>query len=111
MQRKDNVILNKIIDELNIAINATKNKTFKEFDIDELFKRGICMTVINIGELVKNLSPEFRLEYNTVPWKEIAGFRDLAAHKYRTLNMNDVYDTVINDFPELKENILSILTK
>ncbi len=111
MQRKDRVILNKIIEELDIVINAMHNKTFETFDSDELFKRGICMTVINVGELVKNLSAEFRLEYNEIPWKAIAGFRDIAAHKYRTLDMNDVYDTVTNDFPALKESILNILSK
>ncbi len=109
MRHRDLVILNKIIDELNIAINALCDKSFRDFDSDELFKRGICMTVINIGELVKNLSPEFRAEHNSVPWKNIAGFRDIAAHKYGTLNMNDVYNTVINDFPVLKENILKFL--
>ncbi len=109
MRHRDLVILNKIIDELNIAINALCGKSFEDFDNDELFKRGICMTVINIGELVKNLSPEFREEHNSVPWKNIAGFRDIAAHKYGTLNMNDVYNTVINDFPALKENIFKFL--
>lgn len=66
------------------------------------------MTVINIGELVKSLSSEFRLEHNNVPWKAIAGFRDIAAHKYQTLHMEDVYYTVINDFPPLKDYIKDI---
>lgn len=110
MQRKDRIILNKIIEELDVAINAMHDISFEEFDGEELFKRGICMTVINIGELVKNLSPEFRLEYNKIPWKDIAGFRDIAAHKYRTLSMNDVYTTVKKDFPELKAAILDILS-
>ncbi len=59
------------------------------------------MTVINIGELVKNLDDDFRARYRNVPWKDIAGFRDIAAHKYQTLRMEDVYTTVLDDFPEL----------
>lgn len=109
MQRKDLIILNKIIEELDIVLNAVGGKSFEDFNRDELFKRGVCMTVINIGELVKGLSPEFRLKYTSVPWKEIAGFRDIAAHKYAALDMYDVYDTVTNDFPELKRNIIEIL--
>lgn len=110
MQHKDEIILEKIIDEINIALDAMKDRDFNSFDADELFKRGICMTVINIGELVKNLSPELRVENNHIPWKAIAGFRDMAAHKYGTLVMSDVYDTVTNDFPSLKENITDILS-
>ncbi len=74
-------------------------------------KRAVCMTVINIGELVKNLSDDFRSSNNHVPWKLIAGFRDIAAHKYGSLRMKDVYTTVMDDFPILKENINEILLK
>lgn len=111
MQRKDGIIINKIIDELDIVLEAVGDMSFEEFDFQEMFKRGVCMTVINIGELVKNLSSEFRNHYNHVPWKDIAGFRDIAAHKYQTLNMKDVYSTIMNDFPELKMNIQKIINE
>lgn len=67
------------------------------------------MTAINIGELVKNLTAEFRTENNHVAWKNIAGLRDIAAHKYATLDMNQVYVIVIEKFPELKVQIEKIL--
>lgn len=111
MQRKDGVIINKIIDELNVVLEAVGDISFEEFNSQEMFKRGVCMTVINIGELVKNLSSEFRNDYSYVPWKDIAGFRDIAAHKYQTLNMKDVYSTIMNDFPELKINIQKIINE
>ena len=110
MQHKDRIILEKIVDEINIVLEAMKERDFNSFDGDEFFKRGVCMTVINIGELVKNLSADFRQDNKHIPWKEIAGFRDIAAHKYGTLDMTDVYDTVINDFPALKSNISNLLS-
>ena len=69
---------------------------------DEMRKRAVCMTVINIGELVKNLNDDFRTEHANIPWKAIAGFRDIAAHKYQTLRMEDVFATVSDDFPALR---------
>lgn len=111
MQRKDGIIINKIIDELNIVLEAVGDMSFEEFNVQEMFKRGVCMTVINVGELVKNLSSEFRNDYSHIPWKDIAGFRDIAAHKYQTLNMKDVYSTIMNDFPELKINIQKIINE
>ena len=109
MQHRDKTILTKIISELNIALDMITGKDFDTFDADEILKRAVCMTVINIGELVKALTDEFRAEYKNVPWKSIAGFRDIAAHKYQTLHMQDVYYTVINDFPKLKIDIEQIL--
>lgn len=109
MQRKDHIVLSKICDEINIALEMLGTDSFKSFNENEMKKRAVCMTVINIGELVKNLSDDFRLSNDHVPWKLIAGFRDIAAHKYSSLRMEDVYATVTNDFPILKKNINEIL--
>lgn len=109
MQRRDKITLIKISDESDIAVNMISDITLDKFINDEILKRAVAMTVINIGELVKNLTTEFRNEYNYVPWKIIAGFRDVAAHKYGTLDMKIVYDTVKIDIPALKSNIQQIL--
>lgn len=47
--------------------------------------------------------------YPWVEWKAIAEMRDLAAHKYQTLRMEDVYNTAVEDFPVLKRQIEDIL--
>ncbi len=109
MQHRDKIILTKISDELSLALDMLQGVEFDVFDKSEIVKRAICMTVINIGELVKNLSDQLRKEHGHIPWKFIAGFRDVAAHKYQTLKMKDVYKTVIEDFPELKKSIGEIL--
>lgn len=83
--------------------------TLEEFLDDEKLKRAVGMTLINIGELVKNISDELRLAHREVPWKAVAGMRDVAAHKYQTLRMEDVYNTVVSDLPELKKQINNII--
>lgn len=109
MQHRDKIILDKIIDEVNIATKMLSDIKQEDFISDDILKRAAAMSVINIGELVKNLTFEFRNEYKNVPWKAISGFRDVAAHKYGTLDMNIVYNTVKIDIPMLKENIKQIL--
>lgn len=66
------------------------------------------MTAINIGELIKNVTDEIRTAHPEVPWREVAGMRDITAHKYGTLRMEEVYNTVVHDFPVLKELLLHI---
>ena len=108
MLHRDSIILSKISNEITIALDMISGITFEEFDSNEMLKRAVCMTVINIGELVKSLSSDIRQQYKTIPWREIAGFRDIAAHKYQTLHMEDVYKTVIDDFPILADNLKKI---
>ena len=57
---------------------------------------------------VLSLSETCRKSYPNVPWKAISGFRDIAAHKYQTLRMEDVYETVTVDFPNLHREISCI---
>ena len=111
MQHRDFITLQKILDESNIAIQLLGDTELSVFMESELLKRAIGMTVINIGELVKNLTEELRTSYNEIPWKEISGFRDIAAHKYKTLDMKIVYNTVKFDIVELKINIEKILSE
>ncbi|MCR5590637.1 MAG: DUF86 domain-containing protein, partial [Lachnospiraceae bacterium] len=60
---------------------------------------------VNIGELVKTLTDEVRTQYKDVAWKEAAGFRDVAAHKYMSLDMGDVYKTIKEDFPVFQDKL------
>ena len=41
-----------------------------------------------------------------LPWKQIAGFRDIAIHDYITLDLDRIWDSVNKDIPELKEKLL-----
>lgn len=109
MQRRDEVILKKIIMEINIGEEMMGITGMDEFLEDEKLKRAISMTVINIGELIKSITEETRKLHPEVPWKAAAGMRDIAAHKYQTLRMEDVYYTVKQDFPILKEQLGKIL--
>ncbi|MBO5007296.1 MAG: DUF86 domain-containing protein [Clostridia bacterium] len=111
MQHRDYITLKKIMDESNIAIQLLGDTDLGAFMESELLKRAIGMTVINIGELVKNLTNEFRVSHSTIPWKEISGFRDIAAHKYKTLDMKIVYNTVKYDIVDLKNNVEIIFSK
>ncbi len=109
MRRRDKIILQKICSEIGLALKFIGDKKLEEFLADELLKHAVGMAAINIGELTKNLSAELRQKYSEVSWKDAAKFRDVVAHKYETLEMEVVYNTLKFDFPELKLQIEKIL--
>lgn len=69
------------------------------------------MTAINVGELVKVVTDELRNKYKEFPWKAVAGMRDITAHRYQTLRMEDVYMTVHEEYPVLMQQLQNILKK
>lgn len=109
MSRRDKIILQKVISEIEIGNDMLGDTQLEEFLQDEKLKRAISMTVINIGELIKNITDETRNAYPDIPWKAIAGMRDLTAHKYQTLRMEDVFNTAKVDFPDLKQELERVL--
>jgi uncharacterized protein with HEPN domain len=109
MQHRDKIVLQKVISEIEIGTELLGDTTLPDFLENELLKRAVCMTVINIGELIKNTSDELRSAHREVPWKAAAGMRDIAAHKYQTLRMEDVYNTAKIDFAQLKAMLQTVL--
>ena len=109
MKHRDKIVIQKIISEINVGLQIFNNISFEEFDNNEIIKRAVCMTAINVGELMKLITDNIRFKYIHIPWKAIIGFRDIAAHKYEALNMKDVYDTVNDDFPKQKNDLQNIL--
>ena len=109
MRHRDEVIIKKVLSEITISFELMGDYDLDAFLGDEKLKRAICMTVVNIGELVKNISEQARVNYGQIPWKELAGIRDITAHRYQTLRMEDVFYTVKQDFPLIKSDLEKIL--
>ena len=74
-----------------------------------LERAGIERMLTIIGEAAKNISPELRKGKPQVPWKEIAGMRDKIVHHYFGVDYEAVYETIRQDLPDLKKEILTII--
>ena len=63
-----------------------------------------------IGEATKNLPKELRDRYPDIPWRTIAGLRDVLIHSYFKINSELVWDVIDQQLPNLKSQIQRILT-
>ena len=109
MQHRDRIALQKILEIIRETEEIFANTSLENFLKNNERKWAMTMSILRIGELVKNLTDDFRKQNSQVKWKAIAGFRDIIAHKYDALDMNEVYKTIKYEFPELKEQIEKIL--
>ena len=111
MADRDIALLKKMIEEAALIAKLIEGFDYADFSGDEKIKRAVCMTMINIGEMVKLLNPEVRGQNPSIPWRSLAGLRDVTAHGYQTLRMEDIWDTVINDIPVVREQLRAMLDK
>lgn len=110
MEHRDRQILEKIDAEAREIAGFIRDFTFEQFQDDERTKRAVSMTLINIGELVKGLSEGLRLANPSIPWRAITGLRDVTAHRYQTLRMEDIWETVTTDLPVFHNQIIGLLS-
>ena len=85
MQRRDKIVLQKIISNIDLAIKFLGETSQEDFLNDELLQHAEAMVSIKIGELIKALTSEFREQHNQIEWKKAAGYRDIVAHRYESL--------------------------
>ncbi len=62
-----------------------------------------------IGEATKGLSETLRQQYREVPWRRIAGLRDVLIHNYMGVDLPSVWLITQRDLPEFKKRILAIM--
>ena len=111
MRMRDRQILEKISSEIIVLDDLIDGMSLNGFLTDERTVRAVSMTLINIGELVKNLTDELKESHREIPWRAIAGMRDVTAHRYQTLKKEDVFSTCTEDVPAFREQIRALLSE
>ena len=109
MDSRNAAVLNRILKETMILTDMITGINYETFIKDEKTKRAACMTLINIGEMVKLLSDDMRQNNPAIPWRSISGLRNVTAHGYQTLRMEDIWKTVTVDIPNLHGQIIEML--
>lgn len=87
-------------------------ESYETFKADAFYQDGIAMCVMQIGELTKKLTPEFRVgTEKEFHWKAIAGMRDRYAHGYLSMNIETIWETASQDIPTLAKQCAELLER
>jgi uncharacterized protein with HEPN domain len=76
---------------------------------DELIQDAVLRNFEVIGEAAKRLDEAYRATHPEIPWRAIAGLRDVLIHQYEGVDRNKVWAIVEKDLPCLNRSIASLL--
>jgi len=62
-----------------------------------------------IGEATKRISADVKNDNSEIPWREIAGFRDVLIHDYMGVDLSVVWNVLVQDMPKLKSTVMRLL--
>ena len=104
MNARDLDILEHIANYCNEITSALQRfgDDLDSFLADKDYQAAVSMRLLNIGELAKGLSKEFKDETSSrIPWAQVSGLRDRTAHGYSSLRFEDIFITAKDDIPVL----------
>ncbi len=73
--------------------------TLESFLADPMRQSAVIRQLEVIGEAAKRLSLECRNEHPDIPWKQMAGMRDILIHAYDHVDLDQVYRAVKDTIP------------
>ncbi len=104
MNERDTEILRSIlkyceqIEEANQQFKSRK----EDFEENSVYRNAVAMCVLQIGELVKHLSNEYKTKTaDEIPWHQVQGLRNIVAHDYGKIDTDLLWETVTEDIPQL----------
>lgn len=110
MPRRDlRLYLQDILDAIEKIKDYTNNVSEDTFLQNTQIQDAVIRRLAIIGEAVKHLPKRLRDRYPEVPWRQIAGARDVLIYGYAGVTMRDIWKIIRGDLPALKSDVQRIL--
>jgi uncharacterized protein with HEPN domain len=75
---------------------------------DSMRQSAVIRQLAIIGEAAKRLSEGFREQHTDIPWRKMIGMRNILIHAYDHVDLDQVFNAVRNDLPELMQALSRI---
>ncbi len=107
--RNERIYLADILAAMESIESFVEGMDLSEFLVDDKTASAVVRKLEIIGEAVKQVPASIRQQYPEVPWKEMAGMRDVLIHFYFGVNLRLVWKTIREDLPTAQKQIARIL--
>lgn len=109
MNKDASVFLQHILESIAFIEEYSQGISEAKFLDNRQIQDAVVRRLEICGEAIKNIPKSFREKYPKIPWKEIAGMRDILIHEYFGVDFELTWKIVQKELPKLKIEISRIL--
>ena len=109
MTRDYLVYVDDILEAIEKIDKYTRGMSLKDLSGNEMAIDAIVRNFEVIGEATKHIPENIRKKYPGIPWKIMAGMRDILIHEYFGVNTEVLWKTVKEDLPDITPQIQVLL--
>jgi len=76
---------------------------------DMMVQDAVIRNLEIVGEAIKRIPDELRAQYPSMPWKRMAGLRDVLIHQYEGVDLGQVWRIRDSILPDIRLQIQEII--
>lgn len=108
MTKEMQVYIEDIEESIQKIEKYVKNVKKDEFLNDDELQDAVIRRFAIIGEAAGRIPKVYKEKYPNIPWKKMIGMRNILIHVYSDADFDSIWDTIENDLPELKKQIIKL---
>jgi len=108
MKKAPEILIGHILDSIRQIQKYTEDLTPGDFLANVEKQDAVLRRLEIIGEAVKNIPVEIKERYADIPWRKIAGLRDVLIHDYFDVDVELAWNIVHEDLAEFRRRLLAI---
>ena len=108
MVKQPKVYIQHMLTSLKLIEKYLHGKSKDDFLSSEQLQDAVIRRLEIIGEAVKNLPEDIIKNHSDLPWKQIAGMRDILIHQYFGVDLELTWEVIQVELPVLKSKLVAL---
>jgi uncharacterized protein with HEPN domain len=104
ISERDEFHLDYVLDSIDLIARYTSGDK-RRFEDETVIQDAVLRRLETLADAAAKLPATLKDRHPEIPWRAVQDFRNVAAHAYTEMDLEVVWQIVVNDLPTLREAV------